>query len=130
MIHRGIVLLLYRHLEVDARGRYVIEWQGKRCYVDVEDVPFVVQRVVFEGSGTSREDRFMLYLSDDTREPLAPDTLSVGDANVLYCRVKDRSFPARFNRPAYYQLADHIEAEEEGYALTLNGRKYVLQKKT
>ncbi len=126
IIHRDIVLLLYRHLVVDAQGRYIIEWQGERCYVEVEDAPFVVRRVVFEGSATSREGRFLLYLNDDTREPLAPDTLSVGDANVLYCRVKDRSFPARFNRPAYYQLAEHIQAEGGAFILPLNGRKHVL----
>jgi hypothetical protein len=128
MIHRDIVLLLYQHLEVDAQGQYVIEWQGERCYVEVEDVPFVVRRVVFEGSSTSQEGRFLLSLSDDTQEPLAPETLSVGHANVLYCRVKDQSFPARFNRPAYYQLAEHIETEDGVYVLPLNGKKHVLQK--
>ncbi len=127
MIHRDIVLLLYQHLEVDAQGRYIIEWQGERCFVEVEDVPFVVRRVVFEGSATIQEDRFLLYLSDDTQEPLAPETLSVGHANVLYCRVKNQSFRARFNRPAYYQLAEHVETEDGAYVLALNGKKHVLQ---
>ena len=128
IIHRDIVLLLYQHLEMDLLGRFVIEWQGERCYVEVEDVPFVVRRVLFEGSVTSQEGCFILYLSDDTQEPLAPETLSVGHANVLYCRVKDQSFPARFNRPAYYQLAEHIEAEDGVYVLPLNGRKHILQR--
>ena len=127
MIHRDIVLLLYRHLEVDSQGCYVIEWQGERCYVEVEDAPFVVRRVVLEGPTASQEARFLLYLSDDTRESLMPDTLSVGNANVLYCRVKNQTFPARFNRPAYYQLAEHIEAQDGVYLLPLNGRKHVLQ---
>ena len=127
MIHRDIVLHLYRHLEVDAQGHYVIEWQGERCYVEIEDTPFVVRRVVFEGPTARQEARFLLYLSDDTQEALAPDTLSVGNGNVLYCRVKNQSFPARFTRPPYYQLAEHIETEDGVYLLPLNGRKYVLQ---
>jgi hypothetical protein len=65
-----------------------------------------------------------LNLSDDTEEELMPDTLCVGQDNVLYCRVKNRMFPARFNRAPYYQLAEYIEEENESYYLTLNGSKY------
>ena len=47
----------------------------------------------------------------------------MGQDNVLYCKVKSPAFPARFNRAAYYQLAEYIEEEGETYYLPLNGKK-------
>ena len=57
---------------------------------------------------------------------MSPDTLFVGQDNVLYCKVKTGVFPARFNRAAYYQLAEYIEEEGENYYLPLNERKHYL----
>ncbi len=91
--------------------------------MDVEDTAFVVRRVSHVNEETGKRAGFVLNLSDDTEEELMPDTLYMGEANVLYCRVKAGEFPARFNRPAYYQLAAHIE-EEGGFVLPINGRKF------
>jgi len=66
----------------------------------------------------------MLILSDETEEALAPDTLYVGNENVLYCEVKEKRFPARFLRSAYYQLAEHVVEEDGTYVLPLNGKTY------
>ena len=126
MIHREFIRLFYQNMELDEQGQYIISWQGDRCYVEVEDTPFVVWRVVFEDKKDSYESRFILYLSDDSREDLSPETLSLGDENVLYCKVKNQSFPARFCRAAYYQVAEYIEEEEGKYFLPLNGEKYIL----
>jgi hypothetical protein len=115
-------------MEIDSWGRYVINWRGDRCYVEVEDTPFVVRRTIFT-QGDKGNSRFVLFLSDDTQEDLSPETLFIGDAHVLYCRVKDRTFPARFDRPAYYQLAEYIEEENNMYFLPLNGENYLLQEK-
>ena len=124
MIHRDFIRLFYKHMELNSQGRYVINWNGQRCWVDVEDTAFVVRRVSFKDGIQARNAQYLLHLSDDTREPLAPDTLFVGQDNVLYCKVKNRSFPARFVRAAYYQLAEYIEKEGEIYYLPLNGKKY------
>ena len=124
MIRRDFVQLFYQNMELDPKGRYVIDWNGERCYVDVEDTAYVVRGVVYEGGGREQSDRFILYLSDDTQEELVPDTLFVGAGNVLYCRVNDRTFPARFNRAAYYQLAKYIEEREGAYYLPLRGERY------
>ena len=124
MIHREFVRLFYDNMVLDSRGRYVIEWKGQRCYVDVEDTAFVVRRVVRQEKGAEGgKERFVLSLSDDSQEELMPDTLSVGRGNVLYCSVKNRTFPARFTRAAYYQLAEYVEEEKGDYYLPLNGRK-------
>jgi len=103
MIHREFIRLFYNNIELDSSGRYVIDWKGQRCYVEVEDTAFVVRSV--------------------TQEELMPDTLYVGQDNVLYCSVKNHTFPARFNRAAYYQLAAYVEEENGTYYLPLNGRK-------
>lgn len=124
MIHRDYIRLFYKHMELNSQGRYVINWNGQRCWVDVEDTAFVVRRVTFKDGIQAQNAQYLLHLSDDTREPLTPDTLFVGQDNVLYCKVKNRSFPARFVRAAYYQLAEYIEKEGEIYYLPLNGKKY------
>lgn len=128
MIHREFIRLFYQHLCLDSQGRYIITWEGELCYVEVEDTPFVVRKALFINATQADRSRFILFLSDETREDLSPETLSVGTDNVLYCRVKDRIFPARFDRSAYYQLAQHIEESEGAYSLPLNGKKYIIRR--
>jgi hypothetical protein len=55
-------------------------------------------------------------------------SLHVGRDNVLYCRVKEGIFTARFSRNSYYQLAEFIEQSENGnnYFINLNGEKYLI----
>lgn len=124
MIRREFVRSFYQQMELDDMGRYIIYWGGKPCHVDVADTAFVVKRVASLNEETGKRNGFVLSLSDDTEEELMPDTLYLGEENVLYCRVKNGIFPARFNRAAYYQLAAHIEAEGGDYVLPVNGRKF------
>ena len=124
MIHRDFIRLFYKNMELDSEGRYVINWNGERCRVDVEDTAFIVRRVVYQDGERTGNARFVLNLSDDTEEELMPETLCAGQDNILYCRVKNRMFPARFNRAAYYQLAEYLEEENGAYYLPLNGGKY------
>lgn len=124
MIRRDFIRLFYENMEMDPQERYVINWGGKRCYVDVEDTAFVVRNTVYQDATGDTDARIILFLSDDSQEDLAPETLYVGEGNVLYCRVKDTAFPARFNRAAYYRLAAHIEEESNVFYLPLNGKKY------
>jgi hypothetical protein len=127
MIHRETIRLFYEHMTLDALERYIIEWRGDRCTVDVEDTAFVVWRVTFQDEGQNA--RFILHLSDDTREPLMPETLYIGKDHVLYGRVKQGRFPARFHRPAYYQLAHYVEEENGAFFLPSQGQKYPIRKK-
>lgn len=124
MIRREFVRSFFQQMELTDAGQYTIFWGGKRCHVDVADTAFVVKRVSPINEETHKRAGFVLNLSDDTEEELTPDTLYMGEENVLYCRVKDGVFPARFNRAAYYQLAAHIEVEGEDYILPVNGRNF------
>lgn len=127
MIHREFIRLFYENMELDSEGRYLINMSGKRCYLEVEDTAFVIRSVTRKEAGAGRKDCFMLHLSDETQEKLSPGTLCVGRGNVLYCKVKNGAFPARFNRAAYYQLAQQIEEENGAFYLPLNDMKYPIQ---
>jgi len=129
MIRREFVQSFYQQMEMDPAGHYIILWGGKRCYVDVEDTAFVVKRVSSPDEQGEKGTGFMVRLSDETEEELMPDTLYLGESNVLYCKVKEGNFPARFNRAAYYQLTAHVEPGEEGYVLPVNGRKFKIGSK-
>jgi len=124
MIHRDFIHLFYENMKIDSAGQYVINWNGEICFVEVEDTAFVVWSVAYQEKAKDMCASFLISLSDDTREKLAPETLSVGEGNVMYCMVKGNTFPARFNRAAYYQLAEYIEQEKGGYYLPLNNKKH------
>jgi len=126
MIHRPFIRLFYQNLTRDEEGRYIIEWNGERCYLEVEDTPFVV-RAITRHQDASGEERFTLVLTDDSEESLDPETLFVGKANVLYCRIRSGKLRARFSRPAYYELVRHVVEEGDGYALVLNGKSYAIR---
>lgn len=127
MIRRDFIRIFYKNMEMDSQGHYVILWGGKRCRVDVEDTAFVVWNTRYQDADEEGKGRFILTLSDDSQEDLAPDSLSVGQDNVLYCRVKSAAFPARFNRASYYQLATHIKEKNDAFFLPLNGIDYEIK---
>jgi len=126
MIHREFIRLFYQNMVLDSKGRYLINWANERCYVEVEDTAFVVRRVSYEKGNQDRASGIELSLSDDTKEALIPDSLCVGKENILYCKVKSGLFLARFNRAAYYQLAEHIEEDGKNYFLPLHGQRYYI----
>ena len=115
-----IALLFSRSLRRNPDGSYFLQVADERASITVEDTPFVVTAVDDDGRGG-----FIILTNDQVREPLDPSTLAVGNANVLYCRVKSGEFPARFLRNAYYRLAEHFVTEDgEQFALVIDGRRY------
>ncbi|MBW1713178.1 MAG: DUF1285 domain-containing protein [Deltaproteobacteria bacterium] len=119
MIHAGINSLLLENLTLDNEGRYIIDYKDQKCWVEVEDTPVVVQGVESE---PDRPGRFKLALSDQTKEELNPELLWISPENVLYTKIRAGRLPARFLRPAYYQLAEFIEETDTGFALDCGGR--------
>jgi hypothetical protein len=127
MIHREFIRLFYENMELDARHGYLINWNGRRCYVDVEDTAFVVWGISSHDRGSETDAHIILVLSDDSQEELKPETLFIGKGNVPYCKIKNGAFPARFNRAAYYQLAEHIKEENGAYYVHLRGEKHFIE---
>lgn len=103
--HAGILDNLRLGLRRDAGGHF-LEVGPVRIPVAVEDAPYVVVRVEFDGS------RATVVLNDLTREPLALDSLGFGPGEIPYCRVRDGAFDARFSRAATWTLLQRLERDE------------------
>lgn len=97
-------------------GRPILTNGYDWCYFRVDDAAFVVDALRVEPDGG-----VTLRLFDGMEEPLEPDTLTVGDAGVVYARVKAGGFEARFSRHAQTQLAD-VLVEADPPAVRVRGR--------
>jgi len=131
-MHRAdMVSHLCQHMRRDeTSGLYIIQMGKQRCYLEVEDTPLVITGVSHTGQGERSSDEQMLlaikYL--EKGESLDPETLWVGKENVLYCKVTEEQIPARFLRPAYYQLAEfiHEDLEQKRFYLLVGGERYYI----
>jgi len=128
MFRKEILNVFFDHLRMDECGKYLIELGPERCYLDVEDTAFVVSAVYKTINPDSGEEQIEVLLSDDSCEVLDMTSLQEGRENVLYCRVKNGKFAARFSRKSYYQIAEFIEESENGgsFFISLNGVKYFI----
>jgi len=129
MFRKDILSIFFQNLKMDECGRYLIELGPERCYVDVEDTAFVVLAVYKTRNPESGLEQLEILLNDEFSEILDPQTLYIGDDNVLYCGVKHKSFIARFSRKGYYQIAEYITPSDDGNAffIALNGEKHMIQ---
>ncbi len=108
IIHREIYKQFNQMLEKTSEGAYRVRMGREVCGVEVQDAPFVVQRVLEADDG-----RVVIELNDGTSEDFHPERFWIGPENVPYTYVKELSFHARFSRPAYYQLARYIISEND-----------------
>ena len=117
--HPGIIANLRDNLRVNERGHY-LQIGPARVPVEVEDAPYVVERVEALGDGLTAT------LNDLTREPVALDTLRVDERGIPRCRVKEGRFDARLSRAATYQLLQHVQPDEGTgrSSLVLGGRRH------
>jgi hypothetical protein len=117
--HPGIIANLRDNLRVDEGGHF-LQIGPARVPVEVEDTPFVVERVEALGDGLTAT------LNDLTQEPVALDTLRVDERGIPRCRVKEGRFDARLSRAATYQLLHHVQPDEGRgpSTLVLGGRRY------
>jgi len=129
MFRKDILCIFFEHLNIDENGNYFIELNGEIYYIDVEDTPFVVTAVYKTTSPDNGYEQIEVLLSDDQMEILDMDSLFIGKDNVIYCRIKNGKFAARFVRKSYYQLAEYIEEDEAGgdFCIVLNNKKYIIK---
>lgn len=129
IIHRPIFLWLIQSLEKTEEGLFIVHLNNQKCVLEVEDTPLVIQRVDLQRESSEDSDQIKLVLNDESEENLDPETLRISSENILYTTVKKGRFPARFLRPAYYQIAEYMaEDETGGFVLLLNRKKYPIQK--
>ncbi len=124
--NQRINTLFSQCLRQTATGSYEIVIGRDRADVEIEDTPYVVTQV----TGYSNQG-VIVRLNDKSEEALAPQTLSISDNDVLYCRVKDQKFPARFLRSAYYQLTEYLHQDEKSgeFVLRTGATVYPIQTK-
>ncbi len=100
-------------------GRFILTNGYDWTYFKVEDAPYVVRAL------RPVVDSVMLELSDESEEPLAPDTLRVGRGDALYASVKGGRFEARFSRYAQTALAPFLrECDDGSLRLHIGARDY------
>ena len=131
MYRADIVSHLCQHLRRDeSSGLYIIQMGQQRCYLEVEDAPLVVTGVSprEKREGSTPKELLLAIKHLESLESLDPQSLWVGEENVLYCRVKEERIPARFLRPAYYQLAEfiHEDREQGRFYLLVGGEQYYI----
>ena len=130
IIRDDIIQLFMENVQLAPDGSHLIQWNHTVCALDVADTVFVVGRADRGKSEDSTQEQILLWLRHlPDPERLDPATLRVGKENVLYCRVRGGRFPARFSRPAYYQLAEWIEedADTGAFFLEINGQRFTIR---
>src|SRR5258706_594931 len=105
--HAGMRAAFYRWLDRNDDGRWVLRLDERRfVYLDVDDAPFVVRSLRWEG------DRARLRLSDDSEGELDPRTLRVGAAGRYV--TLGRGFPAPPPTAAWNALAARLPQPAAG----------------
>jgi len=102
-------------------GRYILTNGYDWTYFQVDDAPYTVRSLAVTPDGVS------LRLSDETEEPLDPESLRSGAGGALYVGVKKGGFVARFSRHAQTQLAPLLlEGPGGSVRLRIGAREYTL----
>lgn len=115
-----IALLFSQSIRRNADGSYYLQVAEERAPITIEDTAYVVTKIDEDGHGG-----FIVTTNDELREPLDPATLEVGADNILYCLVKRGEYRARFQRTAYYHLAEHFCSDDgETFSLVIGGCRY------
>ena len=139
--HRGLRQALFRWLDRLDDGRYILRLDANRfAYLDVDDTPLVARAARIErsspaGTGDAAAagaaTAVWLALSDGTEELLSAETLTIDDAGVLRCRVRDGRIEARLATSAAAVLGDVTsEAGDDGAPLvSLAGRTFAIAKR-
>jgi hypothetical protein len=122
--HERFRKTLLRWLDVLEDGRPILRLDETRyAYVDVDDAMLLVTSIQW------RDNRAYLRLNDESEEELEYDTLAQADDHALYCNVRAGRLLARITTPAYYQLAEHVEELDEGFALRAAGGLHPIGKR-
>jgi hypothetical protein len=131
IIRQDILEMFYSNLEKDDQGRYLIRMAKEVCWLEVEDTPWIVKEVNLISGKEGNPSAFQVRLSDDSMEVLNLEELWMSNENVLYCKIKEGRFHARFSRPAYYDFSKYIQYDENShkYFVSLNNKSYVIGNK-
>ena len=120
-------LLVHRTLQNSPQG-LLVRCQGENCFLEVEDVPYVVQNLAFHKNPEGTLQQIDMIFPGGYTESLLPETLWVSEQNVLYCKVRNGTFPARFSRKSLFQLSPYLveDIANHNYCLELHGKRFTI----
>jgi hypothetical protein len=103
--HHGLVAALWRWLDRNPDGRYVLRLDERRfVYLDVDDAPYVVRSLRWE------DGRPIALLSDGSEEAIDPDAVALR-GETPYVRVKQGRFDARLTPSAWGTLSFPLDGK-------------------
>lgn len=106
--------LFHRSIQRTPGGSYLLVVAPFSYPLVVHDVPLWVTQLALEpAQATGQAPRLRVRLSDGSEEDLALDTLRYQPRRGFVCQVKGGTLPARFTRPCYFALAEHVTEEDE-----------------
>ena len=124
VLHRWTYLHNNKLLSRDEEGSFYVDEGSGKLYVQVEDTPFVVKMI------DKRDNGFFVLLNDETEEELDLSDIRISKENIVYIRVKNKAFEARFLRPAYYEFMKHLIQDGDNFYIELDKTKYHLKSET
>lgn len=114
-----VLKFFMRKMEALPDGKFRVMCMGETNLISAEDVPYVIQSLSIS------EDKITLNFPGGYQTLLEPGTLFLGGNQILYCKVRNGQFTARFHRRAFLELAPYIEEPTPGhYVLRLGGKDY------
>jgi hypothetical protein len=121
-LNERIIAFFNKSVDITSDGQYVIHYGDYTYPIRVEDTPYFVTGVRYDGFGCF--ERIFINTSDGETEELAVHTIYCGSNNALYCRIKHGRMPARFMRSPSFNILERLEEEPGGkYSLRLCGQR-------
>jgi len=111
-INEKIISFFSKSVNITADGQYVIHYGDYTYPIKVEDTPYFVTGVTFNGFGDF--EKISLNLSSGETEELNCSTLYFKKNNALYCRVKEGKMPAKFKRSPSFNILERLEESADG----------------
>lgn len=111
-VNEKIKSFFSRSVDITADGQYVIHYSHYTYPIRVEDAPYFVTGVQFEGFGPF--ERVFLTLSSGTSEELDPSTLFCRKNNALYCKIRKGRLVAKFKRSPSFNILERLEETSDG----------------
>ena len=111
-INERIIDFFNKSINITAEGQYVIHYSNYTYPIKVEDVPYFITGVTYSGFGDF--EKVTLNISSGETEELDVNTLFCKSNNALYCKIKNRTMPAKFKRSPSFGILERLEEDEKG----------------
>lgn len=120
----SVLKLFFKTLTELKDGRYLVHCMGEENYITAADCPYVIH------TWEKTQEGFKINMQADIQEYLDLEHLETAQNNVLYTRVRDGKFKARFSRQAYLDFCKEIKSNTEHtkFYIELNRKKYFIKR--